>query len=231
MKTKTRIGTAGTACALMTLLLSASALAQAPQITWDLDEALTQIERQADDFETFMARASVVTTSSDGTESRAVGTGFIRKDGMMRYDVDDSSVKRLVDRDKLMIHDATAKTVEEYRFRDHPGQLEPFIRLGFSTTGKDLRDNYLITILKEEAIGESRTLQMELTPKKDDARASIRNVQLWIDQASWLPKRQKINATDGSSMTITYEGMARNLNLRPELFSDNWPRGTEVNKN
>jgi outer membrane lipoprotein-sorting protein len=225
---KTTIRAMGTACAL---LLSAAAFAQAPQITWELDEALAQIERQADDFETFMARATVVNTSSDGTESRSVGTGFIRKDGMMRYDRDDSTVKFLVDRDKVMIHDSAAKTVEEYRFRDHPDRLEPFIRLGFSTTGKDLRDNYLITILKEETIGESRTLQMELTPKKDNTRASIRNVQLWIDQASWLPKRQEINATDGTTMTITYEGMARNLNLRPELFSDNWPRDTEVTKN
>jgi outer membrane lipoprotein-sorting protein len=225
---KTTIRVIGIACAL---LASAAAVAQAPQITWELDEALTQIERQADDFETFMARASVVNTSADGTESHSVGTGFIRKDGMMRYDEDDSTVKRLVDRDKLMLHDTAAKTVQEYRFRDHADRLEPFIRLGFSTTGKDLRDNYLITILKEEEIGESRTLQMELTPKKDADRARIRNVQLWIDQASWLPKRQQINATSGASLAITYEGMARNLNLRPELFSDNWPRGTDVNKN
>ena len=226
----TNIRVTGAACAFMTLMLSAGAFAQAPQITWELDEALGQIERQADDFETFMARATVVNTASDGAESRSVGTGFIRKDGKMRYDADDSSVKRLVDRDKLMIHDSAAKTVQEYRFRDHADRLEPFIRLGFSTTGKDLRDNYLITILREEEIGESRTLQMELTPKKDDARAIIRNVQLWIDQASWLPKRQEINATSGASLTITYEGMARNLNLRPELFSDNWPRGTKVTK-
>lgn len=226
----TNIRVTGAACAFMTLMLSAGAFAQAPQITWELDEALSQIERQADDFETFMARATVVNISAEGTESRSVGTGFIRKDGKMRYDADDSTVKRLVDRDKLMIHDAAAKTVQEYRFRDHADRLEPFIRLGFSTTGKDLRDNYLITILREEEIGESRTLQMELTPKKDDARAIIRNVHLWIDQASWLPKRQEINATSGASLTITYEGMARNLNLRPELFSDNWPRDTEVTK-
>jgi outer membrane lipoprotein-sorting protein len=225
---KTTIRAIGIACAM---LASAAAFAQAPQITWELDEALTQIERQADDFETFMARVTVVNTSSDGTESHSVGTGFIRKDGMMRYDEDDSTVKRLVDRDKLMIHDSAAETVQEYRFRDHADRLEPFVRLGFSTTGKDFRDNYLITILKEEEIGESRTLQMELTPKKDADRARIRNVQLWIDQASWLPKRQKINATSGASLTLTYEGMARNLNLRPELFSDNWPRGTDVNKN
>ena len=228
---KSKIKATNTLFAVVTLMLSVGAFAQAPQITWDLDEALTQIERQADDFETFMARATVVNISSDGTETRTIGTGFIRKDGMMRYDPDNSSIQYLVDRDKVMIHDKTAKTVEEFRFRDHADRLEPFIRLGFSTTGKDLRDNYLITILKEEEIGESRTLQMELTPKKDDARAKIRNVQLWIDQASWLPKRQEINATNGASKTITYEGMARNLNLRPELFSDNWPRGTDVNKN
>lgn len=227
--TRTKRTITGTT-ALLALLISAAGNAQAPKISWELDEALTQIENQAEDFETFMARSTVVNIAADGTESETVGTGFIRKDGMMRYDPDDSSTQFLVDRDKLMVHDRTAKTVAEYRFRDHPSQLEPFIRLGFSVTGKDLRDNYLITILKEEAIGESRTLQMELTPKKDETRARIRNVQLWIDQASWLPKRQEINASDGTVMRITYEGMARNLNLRPELFSDNWPRGTDVDR-
>ncbi len=227
---KTKIKVLGITFAFIASVLSASAFAQAPKITWGLDEALTQIERQADDFETFMARANVISVSADGTENNTFGTGFIRKDGMMRYDQDGTNTQRLVDRDKLMVHDKAAKTVQEYRFRDHADRLEPFVRLGFSTTGKDLRDNYLITILKEEEIGESRTLQLELTPKKDDDRARIRNVQLWIDQASWLPKRQAINATNGASLTITYEGMARNLKLRPELFSDKWPRNTEVTK-
>ena len=101
----------GTACALLTLIVSASAFAQAPKITWELDEALSQIEHQADNFETFMGRATVVFSAPDSEESHSIGTGFIRKDGMMRYDVDDSPVKRLVDRDKVMIHDTAAKTV------------------------------------------------------------------------------------------------------------------------
>jgi len=217
--------------ALTVLFMSTPIWAQAPQISWDLDEAISQIDRQAGDFSTFMARAEVINKDADGTEDTTIGTGFIREDGMMRYDPDDSDTQFLVDRNKVMVHNKAEKTVNEYRFRDHKDRLEPFIRLGFSNTGKDLRDNYLITILGEEQIGDARTLQLELTPKKDNVRQTVRTVTLWIDQASWMPKRQLINATDGSTMTITYSGIARNIKLRSELFSDRWPRGTEVIRN
>ena len=32
---------------------------------------------------------------------------------------------------------------------------------------------------------------------------------------------------DGTTVTMTYTGMARNLDLKPELFKDKWPRGTK----
>lgn len=225
MRAKTLLGVA------FLFVSSHPAWPQAPSIDWALDDAIRQIERQAGDFQTFMARAEVANTTAEGSERISVGTAFIREDGRLRYDPDDGGSRLLADRNKLMLYEQAENTVNEYRFRDHKDRLEPFMRLGFSTTGRDLRDNYLITILGEEDIGDSRTLQLELTPKKDEARETLRTVRLWIDQASWMPKRQQINATNGAVMTITYSGMARNLKLRPELFSDRWPRGTEVIRN
>ena len=59
-------------------------------------------------------------------------------------------------------------------------------------------------------------------------RETVRLVRLWIDQASWMPVRQEFSRTnDGSKVTNTFTGMARNLQLRPDLFQDDWPRGTE----
>ncbi len=31
----------------------------------------------------------------------------------------------------------------------------------------------------------------------------------------------------GETVTNTFSGMARNLELNPDLFKDRWPRGTE----
>ena len=88
--------------------------------------------------------------------------------------------------------------------------------------------DYLVTILGEEEIGDSRTVVMELTPEGKNVRETVRLIRLYIDQASWMPVRQVFESTaDRTTLTLTYTGMARNLKLKPELFRDRWPRGTE----
>jgi outer membrane lipoprotein-sorting protein len=190
---------------------------------------MRQIGRQANDFSSAMARVESVTTDRDGNEvSRSTGTGFIRKDGHMRYNADDDGIITLVDRSKVMVFDAEAGQVREYSLRKHKDRLEPFFRLGFSTTGKDLKSDYLLTILGEEKIGDTRALVIELTPKRDSVRETVRLVVLWIDQSSWMPRRQEFSSTrDGTKVTINYSEMARNLKLNPDLFKEKWPRGTE----
>lgn len=211
------------------LLAGTSSWAQAPAISWSLDAAIRQIERQAKDFNTAMARIELIQTADDGTEiDKSTGTGFLRKDGSMRYNVDGGQKVTFVDRSTVSKYNAETSTVEEYSLRSHKDRLEPFVRLGFSTTGTDMKKDYLITVIGEEDIGDSRTVVMELTPKKDNVRETVRLVRLYIDQASWMPVRQVFKATkDGSTLTMTYTGMARNLDLKPELFKDKWPKGTE----
>lgn len=211
------------------LLCATTAWAQAPAINWSLDAAIRQIERQAKDFDTAMARVEIVETADDGSEiSKSTGTGFIHRDGDMRYNIDGGQLVTFVDRHTVSNYDAGTSTVEEYSLSKHKDRLEPFARLGFSTTGKDMKRDYLITVIGEEEIGNSRTVVMELTPEKNNVRETVRLVRLYIDQASWMPVRQVFKATkDGTTLTITYTGMARNLELKPELFRDKWPRGTE----
>ena len=50
------------------LLTGNTAWAQVPAINWSLDDAIRQIERQAKDFNTAMARVEMVRTADDGTE-------------------------------------------------------------------------------------------------------------------------------------------------------------------
>ena len=211
------------------LLAGNVALAQAPAINWTLDDALRQIERQAKDFDSAMARIEIVQADKDGNEiEQTMGTGFINSDGDMRYNVDGGQRVTFVDRKTVSRYNAETKTVEEYSLRKHKNRLEPFARLGFSTTGRDMERDYLVTILGEEKIGDSRTVVMELTPESKNVRETVRLIRLYIDQASWMPVRQVFESTaDRTTLTLTYTGMARNLKLKPELFRDKWPRGTD----
>ena len=97
------------------LLPGAASWAQAPAISWSLDSAIRQIERQANDFETGMARVETVRTADDGSEiSRSTGTGFIHRDGDMRYNIDGGQLVTFVDNNTVSHYNAETATVEEY---------------------------------------------------------------------------------------------------------------------
>ena len=211
------------------LCMAAAAVADAPAINWELDDAIRQIDRQADNFDTAMARVSFVFTDAEGTVvNRHEGNGFINRKGDMRYSQDGGDRILVVDGNTVSDYDGGAGTVQEHSLYRDKGRLESFYRLGFSISGRDMKDRYLVTILGEEEIGEARTLVLELTPKRDKERAVVGKVTLWIDQASWMPRRQEFNSTaDRSTTTLNYTGMARNLRLKPELFKAKWPKGTK----
>lgn len=210
-------------------LYSAVAFAEMPKISWELDDAIRQIDRQADNFESAMARVDFVVTDADGgSVTSHSGDGFINERGDMRYSQEGGNRIVLVDRNTVSDYDKSANTVTEYSLSRHKERLEPYYRLGFSLSGKDMQDRFLVTILGEEELGDTRTLVLELTPKKDAERATVGKIRLWIDQGSWMPRRQEFGSTaDRSTTTLDYTNMARNLKLNPDLFKDSWPRGTK----
>ena len=218
--------------AVIGLLAGFSAGAQMPTIDWELDDAVRQIDRQADDFKSAMARVSFVMTDMQGSRVNShSGNGFINERGDIRYSQDGGDRILLVDRSTVQDYDKATSTVNQYSLSKHKDRLEPYYRLGFSIAGRDMQDRYLTTILGEEQIGDARTLVLELTPKKDAERAIVGKITLWIDQASWMPRRQEISSThNGMTTTLDFTNMARNLQLNPELFDDDWPRGTKKKK-
>jgi outer membrane lipoprotein-sorting protein len=214
-------------------LVGNSALADGPKITWDLDNALKQVDRQADNFQSVMARVDVVRRDLGGSElSRERGTLFIDRKGNIRLDSDAPEPRTyLVEKSTLYIHYPAQERVEVYSLSKHKDRIEPYMRLGFTDSGKDLKDNYLLTSLGERDIGESRSLGLELTPEKEKERTVMGKAQLWIDQASWMPAQQVFTASSkGEEITLTYTFVARNLELNPDLFSTKWPRGTDKQK-
>jgi len=218
--------------AVVSLVFTFSAGAEMPTIDWELDDAVRQIDRQADDFNSAMARVSFVMTDLDGNRVRShSGNGFINEKGDIRYSQDGGNRVLLLQRSTVQDYDKSTSTVDQYSLSKHKDRIEPYYRLGFSIAGRDMQDRYLTTIIGEQQIGDARTLVLELTPKKDAERAIVGKITLWIDQASWMPRRQEIASThNGMTTTLDFTNMARNLQLNPDLFDDDWPRGTKRNR-
>ena len=177
------------ACSALALIGSASAAEN--ELGWTLDSALKQVERQSKDFGSLLADVSVVSKGADGeVANELAGRLYMNKNGDIRIQVGGGSGREvLVTRSEVQEYDPAQQLVERYSLSKHKNRLEPYARLGFTTTGKDLKDDFLVTMLGEDSIRGERTLILQLTPKRDRDRQFVSNITLWINQASWMPMR------------------------------------------
>jgi outer membrane lipoprotein-sorting protein len=215
---------------LSMLLFSSMAQAQENELGWTMDSAVKQLDRQGSDMSTVLAEVEIAYTGSDENLG-AVKSGriYLNDDGAFRIKArEPAGVIVLLSGRTVSYYNEGLARVDEYSLSKHKDRLEPFMPLGFSTTGRDLEKDYLVTFIGEDQMGGRRVLGLELTPKSDELRAMVSKMQIWFDQASWLPARQIISHTSGTeTLTINYSGTARNLNLNPDLFRADWPRGTQ----
>lgn len=218
---------------ILSFLLATAATASAvhaQDISWTIDGALEQISYQAKNFNTAMGKVDARWTDVEGKETRkSVGTTYINSDGEIRFQLEgDDGSTVLLNSKYLYVYEPKRALVEEYQLSKHPERLAPYVRLGFSTTGEELERDYLVTLLGDDAIGDRRVIALELTPKDDAVRQNVRKIELWIDQASWLPVKQVIDhTTSGETLTVNYTKTSRNLKLSNKLFDADWPKGTQ----
>ena len=217
--------------AVLLFAMAAMSLAQAQEneLGWTMDSAIKQLDRQGKDLETVLAQ--VVLEWSDeaqGMDKPKSGRIYFNSKGDFRIAGEAPNKTMLVEGRTLHMYDPALSQVTEVNLSRDKSRLAPYMRLGFSITGRDLKDDYLITFAGESDIGDRRTLTLELTPKRDETRAIVAKIEIAFDQASWLPARQIISHTSGmQTLTVNYTGTARNLNLNPDLFRDKWPKGTD----
>ncbi|MGI9287620.1 MAG: LolA family protein [Pseudomonadales bacterium] len=203
------------------------------ELGWTLDSALRQIDRQAGDFSTALADVEVLRQTEDGKGNKeSSGRVYVNKQGAIRFDVKNPEERTILAvKNKVHVYDPVRALVELYSSKKDKARLEPLVRIGFTSTGKDLKKDYLVTLLGEDKIRGRRVVGLELTPKKESSREHVARVRVWIDQASWMPLEQEISQVEGgASLKISYTDMARNLKLNDELFRPRWPKGTETIK-
>jgi outer membrane lipoprotein-sorting protein len=215
---------------LFAMAVMSPAMAQENELGWTMDSAIKQLDRQGSDLDTVLAQVDI-DWSGEAQGLDRIKTGRIYFDNRGNFRIAGETPNKrtlLVEGRKLHMYDPAASQVTEVSLSKDKGRLEPYMRLGFSITGKDLKKDYLITFAGEGNIGDRRTLTLELTPKRDEVRAIVAKIEIAFDQASWLPARQIISHTSGTqTLAVTYSGTARNLKLNPDLFRAKWPRGTD----
>ncbi len=214
-------------CAI--LILTAADASAAGTGTWTLDKALKRIDEGTKPFRNGSGKVEAEHVEA-GKDSAATGSGTVYFDsgGKMRVEIADPTKNIILCTNKeQQIFKPESSTVEIYKLNDHPEQLAQYAMLGFVTTGTDLQEDFLLTLLEETTMGDRKVLLLELTPKVDAVRNKISKIRLWIDEGSWLPVRQKIFHTVADTyLDVTYSSFATNVDLDADLFKDKWPKGT-----
>jgi outer membrane lipoprotein-sorting protein len=204
--------------------LPARAAAQAH--SWTMDEILRQVDRGAKEFQSLTAdveRTKVTVVVND--HSTETGQIRLRRDSKMRIDLtspDPRTILRI--NDKLYLYNPKIRRVEEYNLGQHRALLDQFILLGFGTSADSLRKSYLMSVDGEEMLGSQKTVRLQLTPKDDEVRKEISRIDLWLDQATWIPAQQKFYETgSGDYFTVRYTNVTRNVPIPDSRFRQNWP--------
>src|SRR4029077_4603696 len=186
------------------------------QAALTVDAVLKQLDRGARMFESLTAdveRTKVTVVVDDrSTES---GQMQVRHDDKMRIELTSPDPRTILrDGDHLFIYTPKTRQVEEYDLGKHRDLVDQFLLLGFGTSADNLKKGYLITVQGEENIGTQKVVRLELTPKSGDVRKQISKIELWLDEATWLPAQQKFYETGTEDyFIIRYTNVARNISL------------------
>jgi len=216
------------ACAAWGLAGVRTTHAQA-RTTHTLESVFHQMDTEAKDFHSVSAdieRTKVTVVVND--RSTETGTIQVRGDRMLLELKAPDPRTVLRTGDTLFVYNPGLKRVEEYNLGKNRALLDQFLLLGFGTDSGEMKKAYLVTLLKEDKIDDHKTVQLELTPKLEAVRSQISKIQIWLDEASWLPVQQEFfEAGSGDYSIVKYSKIVRNPNLSDAQFKPHWPKGTE----
>ena len=83
-----------------------------------------------------------------------------------------------------------------------------------------------VGLVSEEKLDQKNTVVLELVPKSAAIRGQIAKIQMWVDQASWMPIQQKFfEANSGDYFLTHYTNLMKNLKLNDAKFKQDWPKG------
>jgi outer membrane lipoprotein-sorting protein len=159
--------------------------------------------------------------------SKETGNLYVRKDEKMRIDITAPDPRTILRTgDSLFVYTPKIKRVEEYNLGKNRSMVDQYILLGFGTRSAEVRKSYDVVLTGEDQLDGRRVALLELTPKSDEVRKQITKIQMWIDEASWLPIQQKFfEATAGDYFLFHYSDMKEDLKVPESRFKQDWPKG------
>jgi outer membrane lipoprotein-sorting protein len=218
----------------LTALLGLSVLGCARQLgadqttgRWTSESVLAMMDKSAADFKSLTADIEHI-KYTDVVKDTSTETGqiFVRRDQKMRIEITNPDPRTILRTgDSLFVFTPKINRVEEYDLGKNRAMVDQYVLLGFGTKSQDVLKSYNVALTSEEELDQKKTLVLELTPKSEDIRRQITKIEMWIDEASWLPIQQKFfEAAAGDYFLFHYTDMKKNLKISEAKFKQDWPK-------
>jgi outer membrane lipoprotein-sorting protein len=195
---------------------------------WTAEGVLAMMDKSARDFHSLTADIQRVKyTAVVNDTSTETGQMWIRKDEKMRIEITKPDPRTILrSGDSLFIFNPKINRVEEYDLGKNRAMVDQYLLLGFGTRTDNLKKSYLVSVDGEDQFDGRKVVVIELTPKADQVRAQITRIQMWIDEASWLPVQLKFyEAASGDYLILHYMNLMKNLKISEPKFKQDWPKG------
>jgi outer membrane lipoprotein-sorting protein len=194
---------------------------------WSTSRVLEMMDRSAKEFRSLTADIeNIKYTAVVKDTSKETGQIWVRHDQKMRIEITKPEPRTILRTgDFLFIYNPKINRVEEYDLGKNRSMVDQYIRLGFGTKSEDIKKSYLVTVTGQEEFDHRKTVVVEFTPKSDQIRSQISRIQMWIDEASWLPLQQKFYETGSDDYILFhYSNLVENLKISDSKFKQDWPK-------
>lgn len=197
------------------LLLAAPATTTAAE---SLNAVLARMDKNAESFQGMTAELTQInhTEVIDENETQNATVRMKRtKAGIVgRVDFTGANSKILGIRDRqLQVFYPKSNVVELYDVGKFGEQLDQFLLLGFSTSGKQLQRDYKVRLIGTETVAGQNATHLELTPKTKQAQDIFKKADVWLAADATHPLKEKIHKNGQDYTLITYTGVKLNPSL------------------
>ena len=219
--------------ALGAVAFAISAGASQTTAKWTTESVLGMMDRSAKGFRSLTADIeNTKYTAVVKDTSTETGKIWVRHDQKMRIEFTKPEPRTILRTgNSLFLYNPKLNRVEEYDLGKNSAMVDQYIRLGFGTKSEDLKKSYVVAFTGEEELDKRKAVLLELTPKSEQMRSQITRIQMWIDEATWLPIQQKFYETgSGDYILFHYTNALEDLKINESEFKQDWPKNASHEK-
>lgn len=117
----------------------------------------------------------------------------------------------------IRIYYPNLKLYQDYDIGKNSDVLNQFLLLGFGSSGKELSENYEISVEGNENVAGQDTTKLLLIPKSEKVKDRLAKIEMWIPNGAGYPVQQQFYEPSGNFRKVSYSQIKINPPMKGNL--------------